>query len=103
MSKSEVLRGFVTERLAAASQEILAAVDGLVAGYEEEASGLRQEIDRQRRLLEVVLQPRVILNKAGVKRSRRLRHDEEDNEDEYDKNLDMNNRTPSRCSASVRD
>ncbi|XP_056224918.1 zinc finger and SCAN domain-containing protein 12-like isoform X2 [Seriola aureovittata] len=96
MSKSEVLRGFVTERLAAASQEILAAVDGLVAGYEEEASGLRQEIDRQRRLLEVVLQPRVILNKAGVKRSRRLRHDEEDNEDEYDKNLDMNNRTPSR-------
>ncbi|XP_056224883.1 uncharacterized protein LOC130164274 isoform X6 [Seriola aureovittata] len=96
MSKSEVLRGFVTERLAAASQEILAAVDGLVAGYEEEASGLRQEIDRQRRQLEVLLQPRVILNKAGVKRSRRLRHDEEDNEDEYDKNLDMNNRTPSR-------
>uniref|UniRef100_A0A3B4VDU3 C2H2-type domain-containing protein n=1 Tax=Seriola dumerili TaxID=41447 RepID=A0A3B4VDU3_SERDU len=96
MSKSEVLRGFVTERLAAASQEILAAVDGLVAGYEEEASGFREEIDRQRRLLEVLLQPRVILHKTGGKCSRRLRHDEEDNEDEYDKNLDMNNRTPSR-------
>ncbi|XP_056224901.1 zinc finger protein 37-like [Seriola aureovittata] len=100
MSKSEVLRGFVTERLAAASQEILAAVDGLVAGYEEEASGFRQEIDRQRRLLEVLLQPRVILNKAGVNCRRGLRHDEEDNEDEYDKNLDMNNRTPSRSFSS---
>ncbi|XP_056224911.1 zinc finger protein 3-like [Seriola aureovittata] len=100
MSKSEVLRGFVTERLAAASQEILAAVDGLVAGYEEEASGLRQEIDRQRRQLELLLQPRVILNKAGVKCSRRLHHDEEDNEDEYDKNLDMNNRSPSRSLSS---
>ncbi|XP_022622374.1 FK506-binding protein 3-like isoform X2 [Seriola dumerili] len=100
MSKSEVLRGFVTERLAAASQEILAAVDGLVAGYEEEASGLRHEIDRQRRQLEVLLQPRVILNKTGLKRSRRLRHDEEEEEDEDDENLDMNNRTPSRSFSS---
>ncbi|XP_071316000.1 zinc finger protein 664-like isoform X3 [Trachinotus anak] len=66
MSKAEVLRGFVTERLAAASQEILAAVDRIVAEYEEEASGFRREIARQRRLLEAALQPRVILNKTDV-------------------------------------
>ncbi|XP_022622381.1 trichohyalin-like [Seriola dumerili] len=96
MSKSEVLRGFVTERLAAASQEILAAVDGLVAGYEEEASGFREEIDRQRRLLEVLLQPRVILNKTGVKCSRRLRHDEEDNEDEIRFQENLQTEVPSK-------
>uniref|UniRef100_A0A3B4VD14 Zinc finger protein 846-like n=2 Tax=Seriola dumerili TaxID=41447 RepID=A0A3B4VD14_SERDU len=103
MSKSEVLRGFVTERLAAASQEILAAVDGLVAGYEEEASGFREEIDRQRRQLELLLQPQVTLIKAGVKRSRRLYHDEEEDEDEdkFTKNLvDWNKSTPSRSFSS---
>lgn len=64
MSKGDVIRGFVTERLAAASQEILAVVDKIVAGYEEEASGFRQEIERQRMQLEELLQPEVRL-KAG--------------------------------------
>lgn len=59
MSKGDVIRGFVTERLAVASQEILAVVDKIVAGYEEEASGFRQEIERQRRQLEELLQPEV--------------------------------------------
>lgn len=58
MSQIEVLRGFVTERLTAASREILAAVEGLVAGYE-------QEIDRQRRQLEVLRQPPVTVDKSG--------------------------------------
>lgn len=64
MSKAEELREFVTEKLAAASREILAAVDRLVAGYEEEASGFRQEIDRQKRQLELLPQE-ATLNKAG--------------------------------------
>ncbi|XP_071315009.1 zinc finger protein 62 homolog [Trachinotus anak] len=104
MSKAEVLRGFVTERLAAASQEILAAVDRIVAEYEEEASGFRREIARQRRLLEAALQPRVTPNKAGVKRSRSLCHaEEEDGEDRDDDSLenpeDLNN-SPSRSFSS---
>ncbi|XP_038587317.1 zinc finger protein 37-like isoform X3 [Micropterus salmoides] len=61
MSKTEILRGIVTEKLTTAAQEIFAVVERTVAGYEEEASGLRQEIDRQRRQLEAVLQPRVKL------------------------------------------
>ncbi|KAG7236305.1 hypothetical protein INR49_001221, partial [Caranx melampygus] len=78
MSQLEVLRGFVTERLTAASQEILAAVDRVVAGYEAEASGFRQEIERQRNLLDVLLQPRVVLNKTDVKYSRSPHHAEEE-------------------------
>ncbi|XP_030287025.1 zinc finger protein 250-like isoform X2 [Sparus aurata] len=103
MSKGDVIRGFVTERLAAASQEILAVVDKIVAGYEEEASGFRQEIERQRRQLEELLQPEVRL-KAGVKRSRSLppvEEEEGEGEDEespeHPENLeDPTNQTPAR-------
>lgn len=56
MSKGDILRSFVSERLAIATQEILGVVDKLVAGYEEEASSFRQEIKRQQRELEVLLQ-----------------------------------------------
>lgn len=52
MSRADTLRGFVTERLSAAAREILAAVGTIVAAYEEEASGFKLEISRQRRQLE---------------------------------------------------
>ncbi|XP_031175638.2 zinc finger protein 37-like isoform X2 [Sander lucioperca] len=62
MSKTDILRGIVTEKLTTAAQEILAVVERTMAGYEEEASGFRREIDRQRRQLEL-LQPRVRLDR----------------------------------------
>ncbi|KAM7376840.1 hypothetical protein PAMA_013552 [Pampus argenteus] len=65
MSKAEILRGVISEKLTAAAQEILAVVERTVAGYEEEASGFRQEIDRQRRQLEVLLQPEVKLERRA--------------------------------------
>ncbi|XP_070711247.1 uncharacterized protein [Pempheris klunzingeri] len=61
LSKAEILRGIVTEKLTTAAREILAVVERTVAGYEEEAAGLRREVDRQRRQLEALLQPRVTL------------------------------------------
>ncbi|XP_067435659.1 uncharacterized protein [Thunnus thynnus] len=61
VSKAEILRGMIADKLTTAAQEILAVVERTVAGYEEEASGFRQEIDRQRRQLEVLLQPQVKL------------------------------------------
>ncbi|XP_038587336.1 zinc finger protein 2-like isoform X2 [Micropterus salmoides] len=69
LSKTEILRGFIAEKLTTAAQEIFAVVERTVAGYEEEASGLRQEIDRQRRQLEAVLQPRVSLCRTDVEDS----------------------------------
>lgn len=65
MSKAEILRGIVTEKLSTAAQEILAVVERTVAGYEEEASGFRREISRQKRQLELLLQPRVRLERKG--------------------------------------
>ncbi|XP_076580929.1 uncharacterized protein LOC143316954 isoform X2 [Chaetodon auriga] len=66
MSKAEILRGIVTEKLTTAAQEILAVVERTVAGYEEEASGFRREIDQQRRQLELLLQPRVNLERRAL-------------------------------------
>ncbi|XP_068569162.1 zinc finger protein 37-like [Cebidichthys violaceus] len=66
MSKAEILRGIVTEKLTTAAQEILAVVERTVAGYEEEASGFRREIDRQKKQLEVLLQPRVSLERRAL-------------------------------------
>ncbi|KAM4714019.1 uncharacterized protein FYW61_019127 isoform 2-T2 [Anableps anableps] len=68
MSKSDILRGIITEKLSTAAREILAVVERTVADYEQEASGFRREIDRQRRQLEL-LQPQVKLHrgaKAGL-------------------------------------
>lgn len=50
-SRAAALRSFVAERLSAASREILAAVCTAVAAYEEEASGFREELHRQRKQL----------------------------------------------------
>ncbi|XP_049424186.1 zinc finger protein 37-like isoform X2 [Epinephelus fuscoguttatus] len=66
MSKAEILRGIVTEKLSTAAQEILAVVERTVAGYEEEASGFRREIERQKRQLELLLQPRVKLERRDL-------------------------------------
>ncbi|KAK9535422.1 hypothetical protein VZT92_007805 [Zoarces viviparus] len=52
MSKAEILRGIVTEKLTTAAQDILAVEERTVAGYEEEASGFRREIDRQKKQLQ---------------------------------------------------
>uniref|UniRef100_A0A3B5BDF4 Transcriptional repressor CTCF-like n=1 Tax=Stegastes partitus TaxID=144197 RepID=A0A3B5BDF4_9TELE len=64
MSKSDILRGIITEKLSTAAREILAVVERTVTDYEEEASGFRRELDRQRRQLEL-LQPQVQLERRG--------------------------------------
>ncbi|CAJ1048321.1 zinc finger protein 37-like isoform X1 [Xyrichtys novacula] len=61
LPKVEILKRLITEKLTTAAREILAVVERTVSGYEEEAAGLRTEIDRQRSQLEAVLQPRVSL------------------------------------------
>ncbi|XP_013879856.1 histone H2A.Z-specific chaperone CHZ1, partial [Austrofundulus limnaeus] len=65
VSKSDFLRGIITEKLSTAAREILAVVERTVADYEEEGSGFRQEIDRQRRQLEL-LQPQVTLHRGDL-------------------------------------
>ncbi|XP_068569171.1 zinc finger protein 879-like [Cebidichthys violaceus] len=102
MSKAEIVRGFVTRRLAAASREILTVVDRIVSGYEEEASGFREEIDRQKEQLEL-LQEQLALSTADVRRSLGPVEEEEEDEvmeedEDHPENLeDSTEEAPSRC------
>ena len=59
MSTVQSLRTFVNERLTAAAEEILGVFVKTVFEYEE-------EIDRQRRLLDVVLKPEIKLHRTGL-------------------------------------
>ncbi|XP_004079625.2 zinc finger protein 37 [Oryzias latipes] len=65
MSKSDILRGIISEKLSTAARDILAVVERTVADYEEEASGFRRRIARQERQLEL-LQPEVKLRRRGA-------------------------------------
>ena len=60
MSVAESLREFVTERLAAATEDILGVFNRTVVQYEE-------ELDRQRRLLDLVWKPHILLHRIGKK------------------------------------
>lgn len=59
MSSVQYLREFVSERLSAAAEEILRVVEITIVEYEK-------EIDRQRRLLDIVWKPEIKLHRVGV-------------------------------------
>ena len=59
------LESFVKERLSAAAEEICGTLGRILTEYEDEASRLKQDIDCKRRLLDLILKPRVKLHRAG--------------------------------------
>ncbi|CAL8294169.1 unnamed protein product [Merluccius merluccius] len=59
MSKIEEIRVYVNERLRSAAAEILGVVEKTITDYEDQASYLKRETDRQRNLLDIVLRPKL--------------------------------------------
>ncbi|MED6265567.1 hypothetical protein CHARACLAT_026793 [Characodon lateralis] len=59
MSSAQSLREFIRERLTAAAEEIFTAVDETIVHYEE-------ELDRQRRLLEICWKPQIKLQRIDL-------------------------------------
>ncbi|XP_027894512.1 zinc finger protein 2-like [Xiphophorus couchianus] len=96
-NKADFLRGFVTERLAAVSREILAAVETVVSGYEEEASGFRLEIRRQRKQLELLRNQQLSVGTNDLPSSR---SDGSAEEEEGDDCLKSRTQTASSSSSS---
>jgi hypothetical protein len=60
MSKLQLFNVFVTERLPGA------AVEKIIAEYQEEICRSAEEIERLRRLLDMVFQPEIKLHGAGL-------------------------------------
>ena len=58
MSSVQYMREFISERLTAAAEEIFTVFEKTIVQYEE-------EVDRQRRLLDTVLNPEVKLHRIG--------------------------------------
>lgn len=69
MSKIEMLRLLINQRLTAAAEEIFGVFGRTIAEYEEEISRSKVEIDRQRRLLDLSRQPQISVqtNSSGEK------------------------------------
>lgn len=65
MAKVQVLRSLVEQRLKTAVEDIFALFEGVIVGYEEQLCRAEQENQRQRKLLQAVLDPRVLLYRAG--------------------------------------
>ncbi|XP_045561712.1 zinc finger protein 629 [Salmo salar] len=64
MSKMQLLQVYLSERLTAVAVEIFGAVENTIAEYQEEISRSKEEIDRLRRLLDLVFQPDIKLQRA---------------------------------------
>ena len=66
MSKVQMLRASVTQRLTAAAEEIFVLFERSIAEYEEELSRSKEENERQRKLLDAVFNPQLQLHRAGL-------------------------------------
>jgi hypothetical protein len=66
MSKLQLLNVFVTESLSAAAVEIFVVVEKTVAEYQEEICRSAEEIERLRRLLDMVSKPEIVTQSKFV-------------------------------------
>ena len=66
MSKVQMLRSLVKQRLTAAAEEIFGLVERTIAEYEEELCRSKEENERQRKLLDAVFNPQLRLHRAGL-------------------------------------
>ena len=65
MALLQMMKSLVNKRLSAAAEEIFGRVGRILTEYEDEALALEQDIDRKRRLLDMILQPEIKLHRAG--------------------------------------
>ncbi|XP_042291767.1 oocyte zinc finger protein XlCOF22-like isoform X3 [Thunnus maccoyii] len=66
MSKVQMLRAVVDQRLTAAAEEIFVLFERSIAEYEEELSRSKEENERQRKLLDAVFNPQLQLHRAAL-------------------------------------
>lgn len=66
MSKIQLLRVFLNQRLTVAAEEIFGAVEKTIAEYQEEVSRSKKENDRLQKILDIVIKPEIKLQRAGL-------------------------------------
>ncbi|XP_035859524.1 zinc finger protein 835-like isoform X9 [Sander lucioperca] len=85
MSKVQMLRALVEQRLTAAAEEIFGLFEGTIAEYEEELCRSKEKNERQQKLLDAVLNPQLRLHRAELPQQ----HVCKEEEDLSDQELNM--------------
>ncbi|KAM6952941.1 uncharacterized protein PEZ65_016474 [Lycodopsis pacificus] len=103
MSKLEMLRSFVNQRLTAAYEEIFGLLERTIAEYEEELYRSKEENKRQRKLLDAVFNPEVRIRRADVQQLLLVKEEVPSEQQEWSSSLDQEDPEPPHIKAEQED
>ncbi|KAM6922866.1 uncharacterized protein PEZ65_011172 [Lycodopsis pacificus] len=95
MSKLEMLRSLLNQRLTAADEEIFGLFERTIAEYEEERSRSKEANKRQRELLDAVLNPEIRIQRAHVQQLLLVQEEVPSEQQEWSSSLDQEDPEPS--------
>ncbi|KAM6941623.1 uncharacterized protein PEZ65_003625 [Lycodopsis pacificus] len=94
MSKVQMLRCLLNQRLTAADEEIFGLFERTIAEYEEGRSALKEQNERQRKLLDAVFNPRLRLHRADVQQLLVVQEEVPPEQQEWSSSLDQEDPEP---------
>ncbi|XP_068589189.1 zinc finger protein 260-like [Cebidichthys violaceus] len=94
MSKVQMLRALVEQRLIAAAEEIFGVFERTIAEYEEELCHSKEENERQRKLLDAVFNPQLRLHRADVQQLLVVKEEVPSEQQEWSSSLDQEDPEP---------
>ncbi|XP_033465402.2 uncharacterized protein LOC117245905 [Epinephelus lanceolatus] len=94
MSKVQMLRALVKQRLTAAAEEIFGLVERTIAEYEEELCRSKEENERQRKLLDAVFKPQLRLHRADVQQLPVVKEEVPPEQQEWSSSVDQEGPEP---------
>ncbi|XP_049923387.1 zinc finger protein 436-like isoform X2 [Epinephelus moara] len=94
MSKVQMLRSLVKQRLTAAAEEIFGLVERTIAEYEEELCRSKEENERQRKLLDAVFNPQLRFHRADVQQLSVVKEEVPPEQQEWSSSVDQEDPEP---------
>ncbi|XP_078020009.1 uncharacterized protein LOC117245847 isoform X4 [Epinephelus lanceolatus] len=94
MSKVQMLRALVKQRLTAAAEEIFGLFERTIAEYEEELCRSKEENERQRKRLDAVFNPQPQLNKADIQQLSVVKEEVPPEQQEWSSSVDQEDPEP---------
>nr|XP_033465291.1 zinc finger and SCAN domain-containing protein 21-like isoform X3 [Epinephelus lanceolatus] len=94
MSKVQMLRALVKQRLTAAAEEIFGLVERTIAEYEEELCRSKEENERQRKLMDAVFNPQLRLHRADAQQLLVVKEEVPPEQQEWSSSVDQEDPEP---------
>ncbi|XP_033465404.1 uncharacterized protein LOC117245907 [Epinephelus lanceolatus] len=94
MSKVQMLRALVKQRLTAAAEEIFGLVERTIAEYEEELCRSKEENERQRKLLDAVTNSQLGLHRADIQQPSVVKEEVPPEQHEWSSSVDQEDPEP---------